>query len=337
MSTTTTRLGLVASRTWRWSIYGIVHVLNLIGGGQGSRLSRPRAPNTNSAPSSRLDGTMSRSLGRIVKFSCAVVIGGVFLSSQASASTATLEQSAAQAGPYDPGAFSVCSSGTRSFKVSYHYGSNPTAFGANPYRMTARLYKDGNEIGNATFQGSAAWSNQFFYNTGVSPGIYTASVRFERRRIFGWQSVETAYTNSIAVNAVATPNFNVDGQPIPANGVPINVCASIISLNAAATDCETTYWVGIHERDLWWNRTYQYEWGLWSSGQAPNNISLQQLSVNSAAYWINGPANRKGNVLFCGYLDAPTNSVERHYMVEVCTAEPSWQCKYALLKLDCAC
>ena len=203
--------------------------------------------------------------------------------------------------------------------------------------MTARLYKDGNQIGSSTFQGSAAWSNQFFYNTGVSPGIYTASIRFERRRWVGWRDVETVNTNSIAVNTVATPKFNVDGKPIPGNGAPINVCASHIGVNAAATTCETKYWVGVWETNLGWQRTYKYEWGLWNSGQAPDSISLQQLSANSAAYWINGPANRKGNVLFCGFLDAPTNSIERYYKVEVCTTEPSWQCKHALLKLDCSC
>ena len=270
-------------------------------------------------------------------FSCALWIAGFLVASQLSAGTATLAQSAAQTGPYSLSGFTVCSSGTRSFRVSYQYGSNPGGIGANPYRMTARLYKDGVQIGSSTFQGSAAWSNHFFYNIGVTPGFYTATVRFERRRARGWQHVDTRATNGIAVSTVASPGFNIDGKPIPADGSPIQVCASQIKLNAGGTSCETAYWIGIHERDQWWNRTYQYEWGFWSSGQAPDGINLQQLSANSAAYWMNGPANRKGNILFCGYLDAPTNSLERNYMVEVCTAAPSWLCKYALLKLNCSC
>jgi hypothetical protein len=141
----------------------------------------------------------------------------------------------------------------------------------------------------------------------------------------------------VVASTTATPDFNVNGIAVPADGSPINVCASIILINAAATSCETSYWVGIHERDRWWNRSYQYEWGTWFAGQAPNNISLQKLAANSAAYWINGPASWKGGVLVGGYMDPPTNSVERHYMVEVCTAEPSWKCKQGLIRVNGSC
>jgi hypothetical protein len=268
----------------------------------------------------------------------AIVILGLLLTRPLLASTIGLEQSAIPTGAFTSNGFSICGSGTRSFRVSYNYGSNPSqSWGPNPYRMTARLFKDGNEIGTSTVQGPYAWSNQSFYDLGVSPGTYTATLQFEKRKLSGWTTVENASANSIVAATTATPAFDVDGVAVPTDGSPINVCAGIIKINAAATSCETNYWVGIHEKDRWWNRTYQYEWGTWFSGQAPNNISLQQLATNSAGYWIYGPANRKGSTLIGGYLDPPNNSTERYYTVEVCTAEPSWQCMTALIKVNGSC
>jgi hypothetical protein len=275
---------------------------------------------------------------KILKLSKAMVILSLLLTRPLLASTIALSQSATPAGSYSASGFSICSSGNRSFKVSYNYGSNPSdSWGLNPYRMTARLYKNGNQIGSSTFQGSSAWSNQFFYSLGVSPGTYTATMQFEKRKFSGWSTVETVSTNSIVVNTTATPDFDVNGTPVPADGSPIDVCAGVIKINAAATSCETSYWIGVHETDRSWNRTFQYEWGTWFSGQAPNNISLQQLATGSASYWMYGPPNRQGSTLLGGYLDPPNNSAERYYTVEVCTIEPSWQCKVALIKINCSC
>jgi hypothetical protein len=275
---------------------------------------------------------------KILKHGKAIVILGMLLTQPLLAGTVIFSQSPTPTGFYGATGFSVCGSGTRSFKVSYNYGYNPSgSWGPNPYRMTARLFKNGNQIANSSFQGSSAWTNQLFYNLGVSPGTYSATMQFEQHKIFGWITIETLSTNIIVANTTASPAFDVNGLPVPADGSPIDVCAGTIRINAAATTCETSYWIGVHETDRSWNRTFQYEWGTWFSGQAPNNISLQQLATNSAGYWIYGPANRQGSTLVCGYLDPPNDSVERYYTVEVCTAEPSWQCKVALIKLNCSC
>jgi hypothetical protein len=267
-----------------------------------------------------------------------VLIVGLLLTTPLLASTVSLTQSATPSGTYSTGGFGLCSSATRSFRVSYNYGSNPSgSWGLNPYRMTARLFKNGNQIATSTFQGSSAWSNQSFYNIGVTPGTYTATMQFEKRKLSGWTTVETVSTNSIAASTTATPSFDVNGIVVPADGSPIEVCASFIRINAAATSCETSYWIGVQERDRWWNRTYQYEWGAWFGGQAPNNISLQQLATNSASYWISGPASRQGSTLIDGYLDPPDNSIQRHYVIGVCTAEPSWQCLSALIRVNGSC
>jgi len=205
--------------------------------------------------------------------------------------------------------------------------------------MTVRLFQNGNQIASTTYQWASAWTNQFFYNVSVSPGTYTATVKLEERKIFGWTTLETVSAiNSVVASAIpANPAFDIDGVPATGNGAPIDVCASRITVNAAATTCETNYWVGVHEMDRW-NWTGKYGWGIWTAGQAPNGISLQQLATNPAGYSaFQGLAGRKGEALFGGYLDPPGNTVERYYWVEVCTAEPSWQCQFGLIKVNGSC
>lgn len=287
----------------------------------------------------RLKNPAIQVLEQLRKRGKTMLVLSLLLPSPLFAGSIGLRQATTPQGPYSNSGFGICSSATRSFKVSYNYGSNPSGtFGLNPYRMTARLYKNGTEIGSSSFRGSSAWSNQFFYNLNVSAGTYKATVQFEKYRLVsGWTMVETVTSNSIVVSTSATPAFDINGVQVPTDGSPIDMCAGIIRINAAASSCETNYWVGIHETDRWWNRTYQYEWGTWFAGQAPNGISLQQLATGSASYWIYGPPSRKGSTLIGGYLDPPNNSSERYYTVEVCTAEPSWQCKVALIKVNGSC
>jgi len=268
------------------------------------------------------------------------LVAGLLLASPLLAGSASLSQSDPSQNSYSTGGFSICGSGTRSFKVSYSYGYDPAGgIGPNPYRMTVRLFQNGNQIASTTYQWASAWTNQFFYNVSVSPGTYTATVKLEERKIFGWTTLETVSAiNSVVASAIpANPAFDIDGVPVSANGPPIDVCASRITVNAAATTCETNYWVGVHEMDRW-NWTGKYGWGIWTAGQAPNGISLQQLATNPAGYSaFQGLAGRKGEALFGGYLDPPGNTVERYYWVEVCTAEPSWQCQFELVKVNGSC
>jgi hypothetical protein len=270
-------------------------------------------------------------------------IAGLLLASPLLAGSASLSQSDPSQNSYSTGGFSVCASGTRSFKVSYSYGYDPAyGIGPNPYRMTVRLFRNGSQIASTTYQWASAWTNQFFPNVGVTPGTYTATVQLEERTFhglsIGWTTLETVSAmNSVVVSPIpATPAFSVDGVPVTANGSPIDVCASMIRVDAAATTCESNYWLGVHEMDRW-NWTHQYEWGRWFAGQAPNGISLQQLATSSAGYWLGGPPSRQGETLFGGYLDPPNNTVERYYWVELCTAEPAWQCKVAVIKVNGAC
>lgn len=138
----------------------------------------------------------------------------------------------------------------------------------------------------------------------------------------------------------ATPNFTVKNSSNvwvvpPADGSPIDVCASNITINAAGTNGESRYDIVVQESDPWWNRTYQYEWGHWFSGQAPNGIKLQNLaSIYSYPPDFTGAAVRQGTILYGGNLP---NGSARHFRVSVCTDEPTWTCKSALLRVIGSC
>ena len=174
----------------------------------------------------------------------------------------------------------------------------------------------------------------------MHPGVYKAHVKVESRRkgcIFGWKLVSDGFTNSFTVGTTpAQPNFNVNGFPIPANGSAINVCGSNIKLNAAATTCEKNYFIGVEEAGPSWNRTYKYEWGRWFSGQAPNLMNLQGLSAtySTGTSFLGTDLSRQGDILFGGNLPS---GEPRHYIVKVCTADPTWQCKHALIKVNSNC
>jgi hypothetical protein len=263
------------------------------------------------------------------------------------AGAAKLTQSSTTSG-YSANNFGYCGSGTRNFMVSYEYcpgiiiiGGSCGPYGtcgANPYRIKANLYHNGNLISSMQYQTSSSWANFPFYNVGVQAGTYKATVTLEKRNwtCIGWSTVETVSTSVIVANAApATPNFNINGIPPPASGAPINVCASNIKLNADPTTCENHYFVTVQESDRWWTRTNDYEWGRWFSGQAPNGLNLQQLSTtfSYSPYFI-GSASRQGSPLIGGNLPG---GAPQHYRVSVCTGEPSWNCKTGLIKVDGNC
>jgi MYXO-CTERM domain-containing protein len=249
---------------------------------------------------------------------------------------------------YSNSSISYCGATTKKFRVAYdYYWGCPVGLGqcgpygtcgANPYRMTATLYSGNTPLSTQTFQGSAAWSVFTFNNVTLQPGSYTAVVKLEKRNwtCVGWQTVKTTTSNLIVASAqAATPSFTINGIVPPKDGSPIDVCASLITMDAAATSCESNYFITIQESDQWWNRTYQYEVDKWFSGQAPNGLNLQQIATTwSYPPYFTGPVSRQGNALFSGNLPA---AGERFYRVGLCTAEPTWTCQSALINVDGNC
>lgn len=244
--------------------------------------------------------------------------------------------------------FNICgAAGTKTFKVAY--SQCPNLFGVNciggcnsgnSIRYTIELQRNGVAISSQTFQASSDWSNTFFYNTSAPAASYRAYVKVERRKrgcIFGWQTVYTGYTNDVVGNTVsATPNFNINGTPLATNGGYILACVDHIKVNAAATSCEPNYYVGVQETNSAGNRTYDYEWGGWINGQAPNNIDLQNLATTFGigTRYIGNDLNREGNILIGGNL---SSGQARYYRVSVCTGVPSWQCKNTLIRVSHDC
>jgi hypothetical protein len=260
------------------------------------------------------------------------------------AATVELFQSATGTN-YSTSGFNFCGSGKRHFKVAYRYcpGDNcdpkPTC-GNNPYQMTAELFLNGTLVSSMEYVASSAWGNFMFDNVNVQAGTYTAKVTLRKRNptCINFSTVEGVNSaNSITANASpAVPNFNIDGQLPTADGSPIPVCAGYIQLNAAATSCESRYSVMVEESNRWWSRTYQYEWWKDFQGQAPNGLNLQALSMDSGTPPLHytGDPNRRGHALIDGTL---ATGEPRYYRVSVCTNEPSWACKYALVQVDGTC
>jgi hypothetical protein len=261
-----------------------------------------------------------------------------------------LEWRDAGAGPYHGGVITSCGSPkVVDFIVTYAHNqavnstttpspSCPGGFGSNPYRITFVLFRNGASVGTWGFQSSSCWGRHVFNSISAAPGNYHVQYRFERRKLFGgWSTYESGDTAMTSANkAPAVPAFSINGQAIPSSGA-INVgIGSAIIMNAASTQCATTYWVGVHESDLNWNRTFKYEWGKWFTGAPPNNISLQQLATtySQPPDWAGTNPLQQQTPLIAGFLDSPANTVVRHYRVELCTSEPSWVCKMALLKVN---
>ncbi len=272
-----------------------------------------------------------------------------FISSATYAGVATLLQGTGV--PNSTSNFTVCTNGTRNFRVEYTFSSHGTCW-PNPYRCSFKLFRNGVEIASLLNQlSSSTFQNWTFNNVPVTPGTYTATVKLERRPCIGaWYTCCTDGSNAISVTTNATPNGNIQGVVASSTSSPlVNVCASNIILNAAATSCETAYWVGVWETtDNPGERTYNYEWGKWYTGQAPSNINLQQIATSctsAATGWINGPAPGSstvpGSTMIGGTILYSTNPAyigrPRHYRVEICTNEPSWQCKTILMRVDGNC
>jgi hypothetical protein len=254
----------------------------------------------------------------------------------AAAGTASLEWAPANNTAYSANGIVSCGASKKvDFKVAYSGGSCSPTFGTNPYRFEYFLYRNGVQIGYLPYQQSSSCSrNGFFYSVDADAGNYTATVNFQKRTIGGW--VPVSQDNSGAVTASKTPAvpaFKINGQPVSGFSlVSVNIKQPII-IDATPSTCQTTYNVGVQESDQYLNRTYKYEWWKWFQGSAPNNINLQQLSTtySNPPDYLGTDFTRLGTPLFGGDLSP---GIKRYYRVNVCTAEPSWACASALLRVD---
>lgn len=219
------------------------------------------------------------------------------------------------------------------FRVNYKHCPplNPRCVRYHNILYQVLLFRDNTYLKTFSTQSSSTSITASFNDILVKPGHYKAIVRVSiTNHTGGWDLIDGGYSNIITVTKKnAVPNFNINGYGFPGNDI-INVCASTVFLNGEATSCETRYYVGVQESDQWWNRTYQYEWGRWLTGEA-SLINLQQLSlVSSVPPYFTGPANRQNQGLLAGNL--PSGNA-RHYRVNLCTNQPNWDCKIALIRV----
>lgn len=212
----------------------------------------------------------------------------------------------------------------------------PSGFGPNPFRFTVSLYRDGNLLGSRSSEKSGCWLGESFEGIPAIPGNYYATIKLERRLgPWIWQDVDSMQSPSLtAAKLNAVPNFTINGSPIPNDGSPITVkIANPIIVNGSSTACATKYLIGVEESDNWWSRTYEYEWTKWFEGAPPKNINLQQLATNYSVppFWLGNDATRQGTPLFGGTFPS---GAQRFYRVSLCTSEPSWNCKQALIRVE---
>ncbi len=261
------------------------------------------------------------------------------------AGTATLQWSNANLGSYSNGNVVSCGK-SKKIDVRVAYNGAPNCggtFGANPYRYEFFLYRNGVQIGYLPYQqASSCWFNGIFHSVDADAGTYSAIVNFQKRTWTGW--VPISKDNSSTFNAsktAATPAFKVitpqfpNGQLATGTTFPtVNVHISQpITIDATLTTCETVYNIGVQESDVNWNRTFKYEWWKWFTGDAPNNINLQQLATtySNPPDYLGNDLTRYGTPLFGGDLSP---GVPRYYRVNLCTGEPSWKCATAMLRIN---
>lgn len=214
----------------------------------------------------------------------------------------------------------------------------PGGFGPNPYRITLELFRNGTLLGSQSAQYSSCWARRAFLNIPADVGTYRVQYRFERRTLFGgWSTWESGSTNTIqAVKQPAVPNFTINGQAIPSTGaINVNIGTAII-MDGSSTQCATSYAVGAEESYDDWGRTFKYEWHKWFTGAPPAKINLQQLATtySQPPDWLGTNTLQQGTPLIGGFLDPPANTRLRYYRIGLCTSEPAWTCKHALLRVN---
>ena len=275
---------------------------------------------------------MRRTLNLLISCLLAFVCSGI-----AAAGTANLEWAPAGTTGYSSSGVVSCGASKKvDFRVSYSGSNCGGTIGTNPYRFEFYLYRNGSQIGHIPFQqGSSCWWNGIFYSVDADAGTYSARVNFQKRTLAGWMPVWDNSGTIPASKSAATPGFLINGQLATTTFAPtVNVNISQpITIDATPTTCETKYDLGVMESDQHWNRPLKYEWGKWFSGDAPNNINLQQMATtySNPPDYVGTDLTRLGTPLFGGELSP---GVQRYYRVNLCTAEPTWICASALLRVN---
>ena len=237
--------------------------------------------------------------------------------------------------------FSYCGA-TPTKNLEVHFGCNTCGSSTCPikrYEYTIVLYKDGVAIDSKVTNAQAGSVTVYWNTFSMGAGVYRAGVS-SRIKDFGCLSYHTlennVMSNSIVVTATnGNPLFTINGiTPLP-NYTPIVVPPGCITMNAQGTTCETNYFLGVSESDFYLARTYQYEWGLWFSGEAPNGMNLQNLSTTYSylAYGYVGDPARQGSPMIGGNLSATYGGGPRYYRVSLCVG-PVWTCTTALVRID---
>jgi hypothetical protein len=283
---------------------------------------------------------MGSKLNSLSRIAVRLLISGLLAlacSGVAAAGTANLAWAPANTPSYGGGGIVSCGASKKvDFKVAYSGSNCGGTFGSNPYRFEFFLYRNGVQIGYIPYQqGSSCWWNGIFYSVDADAGTYSAIVNFQKRTLGGWVPVAKDYSGNLSASKTpATPAFLINGQlatPTVFPSVTVNI-SQPITIDATPTTCETTYNVGAQESDQYWNRTFKYEWWKWFPGDAPNNINVQQLATTYSRPpdYLGSDLTRYGTPLFGGDLSP---GVKRFYRVNLCTAEPSWACATALLRV----
>jgi len=157
---------------------------------------------------------------------------------------------------------------------------------------------------------------------------------------------EENYTGigTVLVKKKAIPDFTINGATVPADGSPMNVCATALNIDAAITANESDYYLGVAECNRWWDRTGNLEWGRWFSGQAPDDIPVQDVLFQNTTYFTAPtPAQAQSTpsliILKGGTIQSPANFAgqDRYYRISICVGEPEWNCKTALVRVDPNC
>lgn len=132
-----------------------------------------------------------------------LVISCVVIRNKADAETGGLLWSTSPTGPwYNNTPNSWCDGSqpaTINWRMDYNYGGPAGGFGANPYRYNVWLYRDGNLIYNSTFQGSSYWVSFYDYNEPLIAGTYDVRIKFELRKITGWETYSDHTWNHITM------------------------------------------------------------------------------------------------------------------------------------------
>lgn len=127
----------------------------------------------------------------------------VVIRNKADAETGGLLWSTSASGPwYNVTPNSWCDGSqpaTVNWRMDYDYGGPAGGFGANPYRYTVWLYRDGNLIYNTTIQLSSYWFTLIDYNEPLIAGVYDVRIKFELRKITGWQTYSDHTWNHITM------------------------------------------------------------------------------------------------------------------------------------------